>query len=81
MRLYLVDSGWYLKPADLRKAVDAKLALTRHKRWRAGLWRKNLDDIKMRWQSLVAWINPHELPPFEMVLREVETRLRGLGLD
>src|SRR5713226_7833708 len=32
LRFYLVESGWHLDPADLRNAVDAKLALTRYRR-------------------------------------------------
>lgn len=58
LRLYLVESGWHLDPADLRRAVDAKLALTRHRRWRSGLWRLNLEAIERpgtrRWSR--GWI-------------------------
>ena len=32
LHLYLVDTGWHLDPAELRRAVDAKLSITRHKR-------------------------------------------------
>jgi len=82
LRLYLVDSGWKLEPAELRKAVDAKLARTRHKRWRAGLWQNNLKDIELRWQEdLLAWIDPRNLPPFDTVVRDVESRLHDLDLD
>jgi predicted nucleotidyltransferase component of viral defense system len=82
LRLYLVETGWNLEPTELRKAVDAKLGLTRHKRWRTGLWRNNLNDIESRWhEDLVAWIEPRHLPPFDAAVRDVERRLHDLRLD
>lgn len=51
LQLYLVESGWHLDPADLRRAVDAKLALTRHRRWRSGMWRLNLEAIERAWDE------------------------------
>ena len=45
LHLYLLESGWHLDSADLRRAVDAKLHITRHNRWQPGLWRMNVDAI------------------------------------
>jgi predicted nucleotidyltransferase component of viral defense system len=82
LRLYLVESGWHIDAGDLRKAIDAKLALTRYRRWRSGLWRNNIDAIESAWEeSLVSWIDPHRLPPFATVLDDVARRLRELQLD
>ena len=82
LRFYLMDSGWHLDPGDLRTAIDAKLALTRYRRWRSGLWRNNLDAIEAAWEeSLVSWIDPTRLPPFNTVLDDVDRRLRELHLD
>ncbi|HZK74806.1 MAG TPA: nucleotidyl transferase AbiEii/AbiGii toxin family protein [Clostridia bacterium] len=82
LRFYLVESGWHLDPADLRKAVDAKLALTRYRRWRPGLWRNNVDAIEAAWETtLLAWIDPDRLPSFSTVLSDVARRLRELRLD
>lgn len=82
LRFYLVESGWHLDAGDLRKAVDAKLALTRFRCWRSGLWRNNIEAIRESWEgSLVSWIDPQQLPPFEMVLDDVARRLRELHLD
>ncbi len=82
LRFYLVESGWHLDAADVRTAIDAKLALTRHRRWRPGLWRNNIDAIKEAWEdSLVSWIDPQRLPPFNEVLDDVARRLRELQLD
>jgi hypothetical protein len=62
--------------------VDAKLALTRYRRWRPGLWRNNVDAIEAAWETtLLAWIDPDRLPPFRTVLGDVARRLRELGLD
>lgn len=46
LHLYLVESGWHLNPVELKRAVDAKLALTRRRRWRPGLWKLNLEAIE-----------------------------------
>lgn len=82
LHLYLVDSGWHMNPADLRHAVDAKLAITRHKRWRPGLWRLNLGAIEATWEStMAAWIDPERLPAFDQVVAQVAQRLRSLRLD
>jgi len=82
LRLYLVDSGWHLDPADLRMAVDAKLAITRHRRWRPGLWRANLDEIEPAYEStMTGWVDPAVLPPFDELVRDVARRLRELRLD
>jgi Nucleotidyl transferase AbiEii toxin, Type IV TA system len=82
LRLYLVESGWHLDAGDLRKGIDAKLALTRYRRWRAGLWRNNIAAIENAWEeTLLSWIDPNELPPFDTVLEEVARRLRELHLD
>jgi predicted nucleotidyltransferase component of viral defense system len=82
LRLYLVESGWPLDRRDLRRAIDAKLALTRYKRWRSGLWRTNIVAIEAAWQpTLVAWIDPRNLPDFETVRSDVAKRMRELQLD
>lgn len=82
LRLYLVDSGWHLDPADLRRAVDAKMALTRHRRWRPGLWRLNLEAIERSWDgTLTSWLDPALLPSFADAVEDVAHRLRELRLD
>ncbi|OGN82320.1 MAG: hypothetical protein A2X23_12870 [Chloroflexi bacterium GWC2_73_18] len=82
LRLYLVDSGWHLDPAELRKAVDAKLALTRHKRWRGGLWRTHLAEIEAIYAETMAdWVDPVHLPPFNQLVDEVARGLKQLRLD
>ena len=82
LRLYLVESGWHLDPADLRRAVDAKLALTRHRRWRSGLWRLNLEAIERAWaETMESWVDPSRLPSFNGTLDDVGRRLRELHLD
>jgi len=80
--VYLTESGWHLEPDDLRKAVEAKLAITRHKRWQAGLWRINLQAIETTWeQTLLSWIDPGRLPAIATVVEDVGRRLRELRLD
>jgi len=82
LRFYLVESGWTLNPRELRKAIDAKLALTRYKRWRPDLWRNNIDAIGALWhETLVAWIDPSRLAAFDTVLNDVARRMRELHLD
>jgi len=82
LHLYLVDSGWHLKPDELRRAVNAKLAITRHRRWRPGLWRLNLGEIEASWESTMsAWVEPERLPTVQKVVAEVDRRLRSLHLD
>lgn len=82
LRLYLVESGWHLDPPDLRRAVDAKLALTRHRRWRSGLWRLNLEAIERSWdETMGSWMDPSRLPPFTTTIENVARRLRELRLD
>lgn len=82
LRLYLVDSGWHLAPADLRTAVDVKFSITRHQRWRAGLWRANLDEIERTYEStMVSWVEPAVLPSFDKVVADVGRRLKELRLD
>lgn len=82
LRLYLVESGWALDRKELRRAVDAKLGLTRYKRWRPGLWRTNLVAIEAVWlQTLVAWMDPAKLPAFETVQNDIARRMRELQLD
>ncbi|MGH7777005.1 MAG: nucleotidyl transferase AbiEii/AbiGii toxin family protein [Candidatus Dormibacterales bacterium] len=82
LHLYLVESGWHLNPAELKRAVDAKLALTRHRRWRPGLWKLNLEAIEQGWEeTLAGWVDPRLLPPFARTLDEVSRRLRDLRLD
>ena len=82
LHLYLTESGWHLEPAELRQAVDAKLALTRYKRWKLGMWRSNLDPIRATWDSTMSsWVDPSRLPPVDQVIEEVERRLRSLRLD
>ncbi len=82
LHLYLLDSGWHVNASELREAVDAKLAITRHKRWRLGLWRSNLEEIKAAWETTMAsWVEPDRLPPCEQVVDDVARRLRSLGLD
>ncbi len=82
LHLYLVDTGWHLDPAELRRAVDAKLSITRHKRWRSDVWRTNLGEIEAAWDTIMAaWVEPERLPPFRGLVTEVARRLRSLGLD
>ncbi len=82
LRLYLVDSGWHFDPADLRRAVDAKLASTRLRRWRSGLWRLNLDAIEQAWEgTMAAWVDPERLLPFATTVEDIARRLRDLHLD
>ncbi len=82
LHLYLTESGWHLDPRDLRRAVDAKLAITRHRRWRSGLWRANLGEIETAWETtMAAWVEPERLPPIGRVVAEVARRLRSLNLD
>lgn len=82
LRLYLVESGWHLVPTDLRRAVDTKLAITRHRRWRAGLWRLNLASIEAAWEpTMSSWVDPERLPPFASAVGDVAQRLRELRLD
>lgn len=82
LHLYLTESGWHLEPAELRQAVDAKLALTRYKRWKPGMWRSNLDAIRATWDATMsAWVDPSRLLPVEEVIEEVARRLRSLRLD
>jgi len=82
LRFYLVESGWHLDAGDLRKAVNAKLSLTRYRRWRSGLWRNNIDAIDADWEkTLISWIDPERLPDFSTVLNDIARRLRELHLD
>lgn len=82
LHLYLTDSGWHLDPAELRQAVDAKLALTRHKRWKPGLWRSNLDVIRAEWETtMLAWVEPDRLPSIGEVIDAVARQLRSLHID
>jgi predicted nucleotidyltransferase component of viral defense system len=82
LHLYLVESGWHLNPAELKRAVDAKLALTRHRGWRRELWRLNLEAIGQAWEeTMAAWIDPRLLPPFVRTVDEVGRRLRDLRLE
>lgn len=82
LRLYLVESGWYLDARDLLRAVDAKLVITRYKRWRAGLWRTHLDEIESLWNvTLPEWVDPERLPTFDEAVSDVERRLRELLLE
>jgi predicted nucleotidyltransferase component of viral defense system len=82
LHLYLTKSGWHLEPAELRQAIDAKLAVTRHKRWRPDLWRMNLGEIEAVWETaMAAWIEPERLPPFDLVRDDVARRLRSLRLE
>jgi len=82
LRLCLVESGWHLDPADLRTAADAKLSITRHKRWRPGLWRAHLAEIETTYESTMAsWIDPALLPPFDALVRDIARRLGELRLD
>lgn len=62
LHLYLVQSNWHLDPKQLRQAVDAKLENTRHKKWRAGLWRANLTGIEQDYEkTLLDWVAPEHL--------------------
>ena len=82
LQLQLTDAGWHLDPADLRQAVDAKLAITKHKRWKAGLWRNHLDEIEANWTSVLEeWIEPERIPEFDETVEVVTKRMRELGLD
>lgn len=82
LRLYLVDSGWHLDARELRQAVDAKLAITRHKRWKLGLWAGHLDEIGALWTgTLESWVPPDRLPTFDDAVADVSARLRELGLQ
>ncbi|PZR63373.1 MAG: hypothetical protein DLM71_05600 [Chloroflexi bacterium] len=62
--------------------MQVKLAITRHRRWRSGLWRSNLGEIEAAWEAtMAAWVDPESLPPFDRVVSEVARRLRSLRLD
>ena len=81
LRLYLVDSDWQFDPRELRQAVEAKLATTRLKRWSSDAWRVHLEEIEPLWEpTLLEWVSPDHLPSFEDAVRDVEGRLRQLGL-
>lgn len=81
LRLYLTQAGWYLEPRDLRRAIEAKLQTTRHRRWRPNLWKLHLDEIAPVWaRTLEEWITPEKIPLFEDAVADVERRLRELGL-
>ena len=76
------DSGWHLNPADLRQAVDAKLALTRHRRWWPGLWQLNLEAIERTWdETMGSWVDPSVLPPYMKTIEDIALRLREMRLD
>ena len=82
LRLYLLDSGWHLDPADLRVAVDAKFSITRYRRWRPGLWRANLDEIERSYAStMISWVDPSVLPSWDPMVEAVGRRLKELRLD
>lgn len=82
LHLYLFESGWHFEPGELRQAVDAKLAITRHRRWRAGLWKSNLEEIRVAWDpTMASWVEPSRLPPFDDVVADVARRLRSLRLE
>ncbi|MGA3058704.1 MAG: nucleotidyl transferase AbiEii/AbiGii toxin family protein [Candidatus Limnocylindrales bacterium] len=82
LHLYLVESGWHFDPAALRQAVDAKLSMTRHRRWRSELWRTNLDEIEAIWDTTMpAWVEPARLPSFTIAVDGVARRMRALRLD
>ncbi len=82
LRLQLTDAGWHLDPVQLREAVDAKLSITRYKRWKPGLWRTHLDEIGAIWEAVLAeWIEPGRIPSFDESVVLVGRRLRELGLD
>jgi Nucleotidyl transferase AbiEii toxin, Type IV TA system len=82
LRLYLVDSGWHLDPAELRGCIDRKLELTKYKRWRSGLWRNHLEEIAGLWDiTLREWIAPERIPDFQQTVEDVARRLRNLKLD
>jgi hypothetical protein len=82
LRLYLVESGWHLDPADLMMCVDRKLALTKHRKWRAGLWRTHLDEIEPLWESTLSeWVPPDRLLPFDQAVADLARKLRELRLD
>jgi len=82
LHLYLTESGWHLDPAELRKAVDAKLAITRYKQWKPGLWRSNVEAMRAAWEkTMLAWVEPGRLPSIEEVIEGVAGQLRSLRLD
>ena len=82
LRLYLVESGWHLDPADLMMCVDRKLALTKHKKWRVGLWRTHLEEIEPLWESTLSeWVPPDRLLPFDQAVADLARKLRELRLD
>lgn len=79
--LYLTESGWSLDHHDLARAVEAKLATTRHKRWRAELWKTHLDEIEQLWSpTLVEWIEPELLPDLDEAVEAISRRMRELRL-
>jgi predicted nucleotidyltransferase component of viral defense system len=81
LRYYLVESGWHLDPHDLRTAVDAKLAITRTRKWRDELWRRHLAEIEPLYEAtLLEWVRPERLPAFEDAVADVARRLRALRL-
>jgi predicted nucleotidyltransferase component of viral defense system len=82
LHLYLTRSGWHLDPTALRQALDAKLSITRYKRWRPGLWRTNLDEMEPAWTTTMpAWVDPNRLSSFATVVEGVARRMRSLRLD
>lgn len=82
LHLYLAEPGWHLDPAELRRATDAKFALTRRQRWRPGLWRSNLEIIRATWEpTMTSWVDPALLPAIDDVIEVVGRRLKALGLD
>ena len=75
------ESGWSLDHRDLARAVEAKFATTRHKRWRAELWKTHLGEIERLWTpTLVEWIEPEQLPDLAETVEAISRRMRELRL-
>ena len=52
------------------------------KRWRAGLWRVNLDEIEQAYEAtLVSWVDLAVLPSFDETIEVVGRRLKEVRLD
>jgi len=82
LRLQLMDSGWHLDPADLRRAVEAKLSITKYKRWKVGLWRNHLAETEAIWEPVLQdWLEPTQIPDFDETVAVVARRMRELRLD
>ena len=62
--------------------MDAKLPITKYRKWKAGLWRNHLSAIETNWRAVLEeWIEPDWIPDFDETVEVVARRMRELGLD